>query len=113
MEARGVSISEAARILRVSNDTVRRRIRNGQLQAVKEDGQWWVAGVMQNAYAEPTQVPREIYDALLVELEARRREVQELHTLLARGQLALPPAGGTGIVRRAWRGLFGKGGQET
>lgn len=36
------TIDEAARILRVSHDTIRRMIKSGELNAIKVRGQWRV-----------------------------------------------------------------------
>jgi len=118
-----VTIQEAAQHLGVSQDTVRRRIRNEELQARQTptpQGFRWVVeleGLEEAAQAAPTpphrpdigqvedgQDIRELVDALRSQLQsqeeelaARRREVQELHVLLQ--QKALPEA----VVRSWWQ----------
>jgi excisionase family DNA binding protein len=102
-----VTISEAARLLRLSEHTVRRRVRNGELpgtQVAMAGGFVWMVEV-----ADEIQVDSSIsgemarVEALIArmeaqiaaqeaELEARRREVQELHVLLQQAQAALPPS---------------------
>lgn len=88
-----VSISEAAAILGVSQDTIRRRIRQGKLQAEKIGDRWQVEVDL------PMQPAASAYaDALLAhiafletELEARRIEVQQLHAIIHRRALPGPP----------------------
>ena len=84
--------------------TVRRRIHKGELSAVQEEtpqGFVWVVelpdGVDEvqaestgDGYRELVEVLRREMDSKDVELEARRREVQELHVLLQQAQAALP-----------------------
>ena len=105
-----VSISEAASILNVSIDTVRRHIRQGKLKANKVKGRYQVG-----LPGETMQTPQTAYasgqiayvNALLErikslenELEARRIEVQQLHALLSRPQLPGPSW---------WQRLFRRG----
>lgn len=126
-----VSIQEAARRLGGSQDTIRRRIRRGALQAHQvptPQGFRWAVELPDVAQAEPmppqeqdisaeggldgeAQALRELVDTLQAqvkgqreELEARRREVQELHVLLQQQvqQRALPPPGGSSWWRRLW-----------
>ena len=92
-----VTIPEAAAILAVSVDTVRRRIREGKLKATKAGGRYQVelpAETMQsgqNAYAGAyAEALLERIASLEAELEARRIEVQQLHSLLYRPQLPGP-----------------------
>jgi excisionase family DNA binding protein len=99
-----LTISEAAQRLRVSEMTIRRRIRSGELQGVQVNspgGFAWVVDLPDEPTAdEPspdTSSLRELVDELRSrvaaqdqELEARRREVQELHVLLQQAQAALP-----------------------
>jgi len=98
-----VSIGEAAARLGVSTDTIRRRIGRGTLTAHRDptaqgfrwqvelpDGSQSMDGHHDNSTLESlvatlqTQV-----QAQTQELEARRREVQELHVLLQTAQSAL------------------------
>jgi IS30 family transposase len=108
-----VSIPEAARRLGVTQDTIRRRIRKGELAAYQEprpQGYVWFVDVPEEELSaeEPAypdfkeetgevQLLREMMELLREELktkdrqlEAREREVQELHVLLQRAQAALP-----------------------
>ena len=95
-----VSIAEAARLLDVSPDTVRRRLRRGTLTAHKEttaQGFNWLVDL-------PDELPqddgdesdgevkalRELVKTLQDDIEARRREVQELHILLQQSFALLP-----------------------
>ena len=124
----GISIREAAQLQGVAQDTIRRRIRRGELKAHQEPTpqgfRWLVELEEEVAQAEPTptqgqgigdaqareaQVLRELVATLRsqvqdqgVELEARRREVSELHILLQ--QKALPAPGGSPWWRRLWPG---------
>ena len=141
-----VTISEAAVRLGVSPDTVRRRMRRGELAAVKEpraNGFVWLVEVPEEAEA-PASEPasstvsaleiahlREVNALLREEVEARRREVSELHVLLqtAQRQLGAGPlasvqeetadgaprpsssptaASGTGSSASVFRRLFGR-----
>jgi excisionase family DNA binding protein len=135
-----VSIQEAARRLGGSQDTIRRRIRRGALQAHQvptPQGFRWAVELPdppEADQAEPmppqgqdvgaaqevedsrrvggeAQALRELVDTLQSqvegqreELEARRREVQELHVLLQQHvqQRALPPPGVPSWWRRLW-----------
>tara|TARA_Y100000310_G_scaffold165317_1_gene165060 strand:+ start:1639 stop:2061 length:423 start_codon:yes stop_codon:yes gene_type:complete len=130
----GISIREAAQLQGVAPDTIRRRIRRGELRAHQEPTpqgfRWLVELEKEAAQAEPTQthghgigngigdgigdaqageaqVLRELVATLRShiqgqgeELEARRREVSELHILLQ--QKALPAPGGHPWWRRLW-----------
>jgi len=101
-----VPILDAAKILNVSMDTVRRRIGKGELKARKvpsPHGETYLVEVPDDA-DPPREVPedkednpvaieamRKTISILETELEARRREVQELHVLLQQAQKQLPP----------------------
>ena len=99
-----VAIKEAAVRLGVVEATVRRRIHRGELNAVQEataQGFVWLVelpdGVDEvqakstgDGYRVLVEVLRRELDSKDVELEARRREVQELHVLLQHAQAALP-----------------------
>jgi hypothetical protein len=110
-----VSISEAAIRLGVTQDTIRRRIRKGELAASQEprpQGYVWFVDVPEEELSaeDPShpdfkeensdvQLLREMMELLREELktkdrqlEAREREVQELHVLLQQFQMALPAA---------------------
>jgi len=98
-----VSVGEAARRLGVSVDTIRRRIGRGELAAHQEptpQGFRWevelqpndqpVNGHDRNIEALVTTLQAQVH-AQAEELDARRREVQELHVLLQTAQTALSP----------------------
>ena len=110
-----VSIPEAARRLGVTQETIRRRIRKGELAAYQEprpQGYVWFVDVPEEElpseeppYADfkkktdEVELLREMMELLREELktkdrqlEAREREVQELHVLLQQFQMALPAA---------------------
>jgi len=104
-----VSIGEAARRLGVSTDTIRRRIGKGELTAHQKptpQGFRWnveldlndqpLNGHDSNLEALVTALQTQV-QAQGKELDARRREVQELHVLLQTAQTAL-----TAPERRAW-----------
>ena len=121
----GISIREAAQLQGVAQDTIRRRKRRGELKAHQEPTpqgfRLLVELEEEVAQAEPTQmqgiddaqageaqVLRELVATLRSqvqgqgeELEARRREVSELHILLQ--QKALPAPEGRPWWRRLWQ----------
>jgi hypothetical protein len=108
-----VPIREAAGRLGVSDDTIRRRLRRGELvgeQQPTPQGFTWLVELPEvepsrrdtsTTPQAPTVPPwerdgeirrlEEMVAILREELDARRREVQELHILLQRAQAALPP----------------------
>ncbi len=115
-----LTIKEAAERLGISEVTIRRRLRTGQLKGYQESpptGKWFIE--VSDDEVERGEVdayedddPFELVDALrgtikrqdeVIELlkhqlEAREREVQELHVLLQQSQAALPASGGN----RSW-----------
>ena len=105
-----VSITDAAAILKVSVDTVRRRIKQGELQARKvasPHGEIYLVEIPEAVVLVPSESPvnkdanpteaetieamKKTVSVLESELAARRREVQELHVLLQQAQKQLPP----------------------
>ena len=109
-----VSVGEAARRLGVSVDTIRRRIGKGEITAHQEptpQGYRWeveleltdqpLNGHDSNIEALVTTLQAQV-QAQAEELDARRREVQELHVLLQTAQAAL-----TAPERRPWWKLWG------
>jgi hypothetical protein len=111
------TLAEAATTLGVSVETIRRRVKRGQLASHHDAaGHLWIhlpdparqpsvngqAPASQGAshrLPDDSQPSRELVDTLQatvaeqrVELEARRREVQELHVLLQRAQMLALPA---------------------
>jgi hypothetical protein len=108
-----VSIAEAAQRLRVSEQTVRRRIRSGELPGVRVETPWGFIWAVELPDDSPTEQPdtgedetlREFIAALEaeierlhVELESRRREAQQF-------QAALPTPD---EKKPWWRRWFGK-----
>ena len=118
--AQNVSIDEAARLLGVSQDTIRRRIRNEELQAQQEprpQGYTWRVTLPDDepepkstGHVSSDGTSHELLEALKdtvrrqdeaisqlreqlgvkdSQLQAREREVQELHVLVQQAQ-ALP-----------------------
>src|SRR5215211_3813305 len=100
-----VSIPEAARYLSVSQDTIRRRIRKGQLPAHREAtlrGHVWLVELPEavteaaDAPADLRQLRQQVQQLqetiafLREELTARRREVQQLLALLELTQVREP-----------------------
>ena len=97
-----VGIGEASRVLGITREGVRQRIRRGQLDAVKVDGQWWVqlpvgptstpnnGDPSQSAVGHtsmPSTPPTEAaYKLVTAQLEAEnaflRQECERLHELV-------------------------------
>jgi len=109
-----VSIGEAARRLGVSTDTIRRRIGKGELTAHQEptpQGFRWevqlepndqsLNGHDSNLEVLVTTLQAQV-QAQAEELDARRREVQELHVLLQTAQAALTAPESKPWWRRWW-----------
>ena len=122
-----VPITDAAKILNVSMDTVRRRIGKGELKARKvpsPHGETYLVEVPDdpNPVSEipddkddnpvAIEAMRKTISILETELEARRREVQELHVLLQQAQKQLPPGNADSSSEKApvkvsgWRRLI-------
>jgi transposase-like protein len=118
-----VTISEAARLLGISEPTARRRVRSGELpgtQMTTPQGFVWMVELpddlpMDGSSSGEIAALREMIaqlktrvEAQEVELEARRREVQELHVLLQQFGTALPAAGDN---RSWWNKLWHRNGR--
>jgi hypothetical protein len=125
-----LTIKEAAERLGISEVTIRRRLRTGQLKGYQESpptGKWFIE--VSDDDVEQDKVDADDYDdhlelvgalrdtitrqdeviALLThQLEAREREVQELHVLLQQAQTALPAAGDN---RSWWYKLWHRNGR--
>jgi hypothetical protein len=115
-----VPVIEAARSLGVSEETIKRRIRRGELngqQQPRPQGYVWMVDIPEEVLAstsqhdttthdddtdhntssgeirrleEMVQLLRQQLSVYQEEVESRRREVQELHVLLQQAQAALP-----------------------
>jgi hypothetical protein len=103
-----VTIAEAAKCLGMSIDSIRRRIAKNELKARKvpsPHGDIYMVELPDDAVPahDPAanegkednvvaiEAMRKTISILEIELEARRREVQELHVLLQQAQKQLPP----------------------
>ena len=102
-----VTIAEAAKRLGMSIDSIRRRIAKEELKARKvpsPHGEIYMIELPDDIAAPPAaedkdkednpvalEAMRKTIAILENELEARRREVQELHVLLQQAQKQLPP----------------------
>jgi len=110
-----VTITEAAQLLGISSATIKRRLKAGELngrQASRPQGFLWMVEIDQDHSSTPpttgsrnggsnsNSTGTELGSLVAVlqaqvasqaeELDARRREVQELHVLLQTAQTALP-----------------------
>ena len=123
-----VSVMEAATHLGVSPDTVRRRIRNGELQARREptpQGYVWRVELPEEESTEEAALEatkptawRELVDVLKdevallreqlaahqEELASKNKQIEQLHVLLQQAQAALPaPRDNRPWWRRMWQ----------
>ena len=126
-----VTIAEAARCLGMSIDSIRRRIAKNELKARKvpsPHGEIYLVKIPDKAVPAPDpaaigekedntvaiEAMRKTISILETELEARRREVQELHVLLQQAQKQLPPGKTEDIKEEApvkiswWRRLLSR-----
>ncbi len=126
-----VSILEAARRLGVTQETIRRRIRKGELAAYQEprpQGYVWFVDVPEEELpseeppyadfkekANETELLREMMELLREELktkdrqlESKDQQIKELHVLLQQFQMALPAAGDN---RSWWDKLWHRNGR--
>jgi len=115
---KAVPINDAATILKVSVDTVRRRIKQGELKAHKvasPHGEIYLVEIPDGVVPVPSESPeqdanptgvetiksmKKTISVLESELDARRREVQELHVLLQQAQKRLPPSKSESAVNK-------------
>lgn len=118
-----VSVMEAAIHLGVSHDTIRRRIRNGELKAHREpipQGYVWRVDLPEDEAAlEATNSVawREVVDVLKdevvllreqlaahqEELASKNKQIEQLHILLQQAQAALPAPRDSRRWWRLWR----------
>jgi len=115
-----VDIGTAATRMGITPEAVRKRIARGTLPATKQEGRWYVTLGTSNGYHPQDtgqdagqDTGRNVQDTwqndkdrliqtLTDELEARRREVSELHVLLGQAQAALPAPKNRPWWRRWW-----------
>ena len=108
---KSVPIQEAATLLGVSESTLRRRVRSGQVNArqmeTPQGFKWWVdididdtsdqvngqvnAQVDDQVNLGPLEEKERTIKLLAEQVEAQRQQIRELHVLLQTAQAALPP----------------------
>ena len=123
-----VTIAGAAKCLGKSTDSIRRRIAKGELKARKvpsPHGEIYLVELPDDVTATPSvsddkednpiavEAMRKTISILETELEARRREVQELHVLLQQAQKQLPTGKAEGVEETPkkvpwWRRLIAR-----
>jgi excisionase family DNA binding protein len=118
-----VTIAEAAKLLRVSEHTVRRRVRNGELpsvQVARSQGYVWMIELPDDAPADtpPSGETAALHqlidslnaqvDSLKEQLSSKDRQIEQLHVLLQQAQAALPAAGDN---RSWWYKLWHRNGR--
>jgi len=107
-----VDISTAAKQIGITPEAVRKRIGRGTLAATKQNGRWHVIpdainrhhvqDTGQNVQDDHPDARDKLIQILTEEVEARRREVQELHVLLQTAQGALTAPKRHPWWRRLW-----------
>jgi len=102
-----LSVGEAATRLGISPDTVRRRIRKGELTAHKEPTPPYRWQIELELNDQPPNghdnALTDLVTTLQTELAARRQEIQQLHVLLQSAQTALTAAPDRRPWWRVWR----------
>lgn len=115
-----VTIQEAAHKLGVAESTIRRRLRNGELegqQLTTPQGYTWMVDLSDELLAETEDQPtgedgvlRELVDVLRYQvtglegqLGTKDRQIEQLHVLLQQAQAALPPPRANKPWWRIWR----------
>jgi len=108
-----LDIAGVAGRMGITPEAIRKRIARGTLQATKRNGRWYVVldavsgPSMTDENGRPVQDEQANKDglvqALLAQLEAKDRQISELHRLMA--QAALPP---TRDIRSWWQRLLGR-----
>jgi len=110
-----VDSHQASQRLGITEDAIRKRIARGTLEGYKEDGRWWVQvpnNSQNNNQSQPETDRTDGKDIAIAtmearitslerQLEAREREVGQLHHLLAQTALSAAPA------RPWWRRILG------
>jgi len=101
-----VDSHQASQRLGITEDAIRKRIARGTLEGYKEDGRWWVQipdNGQNNNQSQPETDRTDGKDIAIAtmearitslerQLEAREREVGQLHHLLAQTALSAAPA---------------------
>lgn len=89
-----VTVAEAALRLRVSEQTIRRRLHRGDLPGIQvpsPQGFVWMVELPDEATSvEPDDTVQKLIEALTTELEAKNKQIEQLHVLLQQAQAALP-----------------------
>lgn len=117
-----VTIQEAANTLGIAESTVRRRIRNGELEGQQmptPQGYTWLVDLPEDlAIEKESEQPmvgesglmRELVDSLRShmnglenQLGTKDRQIEQLHVLLQQVQAALPPPRGARPWWRVWQ----------
>ena len=103
-----LSITQAAEHLNVSTDTIRRRLKAGELEGEKAGRTWQV--FLPEPGTRTTESDGKVIAALEAHIEsqgqvieAQTTQIAELHQLLARAQTALPAP-----REPWWKKVFGK-----
>jgi len=103
-----LSIAQAAEHLKVSTDTIRRRLKAGELEGSKAGRTWRV--FLPESGTRTTESDGKLVAALEAHIESQGqvikdqvKQIAELHQLLARAQTALPAPG-----QPWWKKVFGK-----
>ena len=124
----GLTIKEASRRMGISSDTIRRRIKRGELKASMDASHTYrIDPTDLPPTTEPTPEPtpepttqdnagevealKQTIALLQTELDARRREVQELHVLLQQYRTPLLPERALSL-RNLWHKIIGKSSGE-
>lgn len=117
-----VTIQEAANTLGIAESTVRRRIRNGELEGQQmptPQGYTWLVELPEDLAVErendrhlagESALMRELVDSLRSHMEGlenqlgtKDRQIEQLHVLLQQVQAALPPPRGDRPWWRVWQ----------
>ena len=117
-----VTIQEAANTLGIAESTVRRRIRNGELEGQQmptPQGYTWLVDLPENLKIEKENdqslvgesgLLRELVDSLRSHMDGlenqlgtKDRQIEQLHVLLQQVQAALPPSRPIRPWWRVWR----------
>jgi len=117
---KSVPIQEAATLFGVSESTLRRRLRSGQVNAhqveTPQGFKWWVdvdipdtsdsvSDQVNGHVADQVQAGKDdIIRILSEQVEAQRQQIRELHILLQTAQAQLPPPQ---AQHRRWWQIFG------